>query len=255
MNAIAKLSPSARLIIQDTAPGLPHLSPLVANAVAAVLNPVIGKGMFGGDDPGHRVDPPKLRGDEWQEAQRAADAIDAMLQPVTYPLMLAWLTPINFACRNMQQPDEFSARVSAMTEMLCDLPGAAFTAEARRRMDSNGFFPSAHDIRQAVEPVAVEWIRTRNALRNLHRTKIEPPVDRVVESEEERAVNGEKNRLAIAAMKIQMEERERAARPNAATRPNHISPSQRIAFHRSKGQHAVADAIARANGIRKDPDA
>lgn len=249
MNAIIKRSANSAVIIPESAPRLPHLSPVVAHALTTAIDPVIGRGMAGPDDPGHRLAPVPLQPAEWDEAQRAAEAIDAMLAPVTYPLMFAWLVPVNLACRNPQHADEFSARVTAITEMCGDLPCAAFTIEARRRLDSNGFFPSAHDVRQAVGPAAMDWARKRDALRNLHRAKVETPAERVTESPDERAANAERNRLAIEAMKIQMDERERAARPSGVTRANHLSPAQRIAEYRRLGQHATADAIARANGM------
>lgn len=37
----------------------------------------------------------------------------------------------------------------------------------------------------------------------------------------------------------------------ARIRPVHLTPKQRIAYLRKAGQHATADAIARANGIQE----
>lgn len=254
MNAIAPHAASRSITAPNALPSLPPLTPPVAHALAVALEPVIGRGLFGDEDPGHRVTPPVLRPAEHDEAQRAADAIDAMLAPITAVVLGHWLQPVNLASRNPQDPQAFAIRVHALAEMLGDLPAAALTVQARRFIDSQGFFPSAHDIREAIGPVAQDWTRKRDALRNLHRAKAEAPrrgsPEERAETPDERAVHAENNRLVVEALKAELAAKEHAARSRAAT-PLLVSPQQRIAFHRSKGQHAVADAIARANGIQE----
>lgn len=222
----------------------------VSHALAVALEPVVGRGLAGADDPGVRVTPPVLRPAEYAEAQRVADEIDAMLAPITAPVLSAWLTPVNLASRNPQMPEEFALRVHALAELLGDLPAAAFTVQARRWIASQGFFPSAHDIREAIGPIAKDWTRKRDALRNLHRPKPEAPrrgapEDRA-ETPEERAANAERNRATIEALKEEFASKQRASTP---IKPAHLSPAQRIAAYRAMGQHATADAIARANNL------
>lgn len=67
----------------DKLPALPTLTPPVAHALAVALEPTIGRGRFGEEDSGHRITPPMLRPVEYDEALRAAHAIDAMLAPIT----------------------------------------------------------------------------------------------------------------------------------------------------------------------------
>lgn len=167
MNAIANRS--ASVAIHAIPPPEPHMPPGIAHAVASHLAPVVGRGQFGRDDPGHYVAPPTISEREWKAAQQIAAQFDAMLAPVTREVLAAWLMPVNAASRNPQSPQEFALRVAGIVEMVADLPAAAFTAETRRRLAS-GFFPSHEDVRAAVEPVAATWRRKRDALRALRHT-------------------------------------------------------------------------------------
>jgi Arc/MetJ-type ribon-helix-helix transcriptional regulator len=154
-------------IIDAIPPPEPTLPHAVAHAVAAHLQPVIGAGQFGPDDPGHYVAPPPVSRADWQAAQAAAHQFDRMLAPVSREHLAAWLMPVNAASKNPQSPADFALRVAAIGEMVGDLPAAAFTAETRRALRSEGFFPSHEAVRAAVEPVAATWRRKRAALRNL----------------------------------------------------------------------------------------
>jgi len=241
VNAIA---PRHATSIAATPPAAPRLSSIVNHAMQHALNPVIGRGAYGDDDPGFRPSPPLLAPAEWAEAQRAADALDAMMSPVTPALVAAWLIPVNLASRNPQTPEQFAMRAAAIAEIVGDLPAAAFTAEARRNLGT-GFFPAADDVRNAVGPVAMEWARQRDALRRLHQAEAaQSPrgsAEERAETMEERKAYGALNRATIEAMKDELASKQRKGEP---IKPNHLSPTQRIAAYRAMGQHAVADAIA-----------
>jgi hypothetical protein len=183
MTAVAHRRPAA--IIEAFAPADPPMPRAVAHAVARAIEPVIGRGQNGRDDPGHYVAPQPVSDADWRAAQVAADRFEALLAPMTPDVLGAWLLPVNAASRNPQAPAEFAMRVSGLAEMLGDMPAAAFTSEARRALRT-GFFPSHEDIRAAVAPVAEAWRRKRDALRNLPRIGREAPA-RVMPNDDERA--------------------------------------------------------------------
>ena len=110
MNAIANRS--ASVAIHAIPPPEPHMPPGIAHAVASHLAPVVGRGQFGRDDPGHYVAPPAISEREWKAAQQIAAQFDAMLAPVTREVLAAWLMPVNAASRNPQSPQEFALRVA-----------------------------------------------------------------------------------------------------------------------------------------------
>lgn len=246
MNAIApRIVPK----VPASPPALPPLSRPVAYALSVSLEPHVGRGMFGDKDPGHPVAPPPLCQAEWEEAQRAAEALDELLSPVSPELVVAWLMPINLASKNVQTPDEFHMRATAIAEMVADLPGAAFTVEARRRIGGNGFFPSHAEVRAAVEPVASEWRRRRNALRGLRRARPAPPRAEPIETPEEKAASAEQNRRAVAERIAWGKAQERAELPRGGRlRDAYLSPAQLVEAYRRLGQHAVADEIESRRG-------
>jgi hypothetical protein len=92
--------------------------------------------------------------------------MDVMLAPATAEHIAAWLGPFNAAIRNPQGQADFAIRVKALAMLLDDLPAACFVAETRRLLRVE-FFPSAEDIRRALEPVAQPWRRRRAALDRL----------------------------------------------------------------------------------------
>lgn len=185
MTAIAHRRAGA-VAIHATLPAEPTLPHRVAHALAASIEPVVGRGQHGEDDPGHYVAPPLLSEREWDVAQQAACVYDAMLAPVTVEHLAAWLMPVNAASRNPQSPQDFRLRVEGIAAMVDDLPAAAFTAETRRRL-ATGFFPSHEDVRAAVEPVANQWQRKRDALRGLRKAAVQATAPRPIPSEAERA--------------------------------------------------------------------
>jgi hypothetical protein len=101
---------------------------------------------------GSRPVPPALTGPDRDAAVQAIRAMDGPLSPVTLAQLGDWLAPVNLASRNPQPEREFTARVRGIAAMVDDLPCGAFTAETRRSLP--GFFPSADDVRKAVEPEA-----------------------------------------------------------------------------------------------------
>lgn len=252
MNALVPQSSAAFPAI---APELPRLPPNIHHAVAVALNPVIGKGHSGKDDPGHRTTPPALTLAEWEEAQRLADKIQAMMAPVTMPVLRSWLTSVNLACRNPQTPQQFALRLGHLAAILGDLPAAAFTLEAMRKLDTP-FFPAAHDVRSAVYPIAQEWQRVQSALRRLPRPKVtEGPDGSVVtrtrhESAEERAKHAAQDRATIAEMKARLVQQ--GQRPMRKPKEAHLTATQRVKWYRAAGQMNVAAHIAAANGGVED---
>lgn len=101
---------------------------------------------------------------ERDAALAGAARYDQLLAPVLPATVAAWLAPVNAAVRNPQGAEDFAMRCAGIAELVADLPGAAFTAETRRRLRAD-FFPSADDVRQAVAPEAVRWAARRDALR------------------------------------------------------------------------------------------
>lgn len=205
MNAIAQRRPAPA--IHAIAPAEPSMPPSITHAVSAHLEPVMGRGQFGKDDPGHYVPAPLITEQQWQIAQQIADRFDTMLQPVSNEVLAAWLLPVNHASRNPQSPQDFAMRVAAIAEMVGDLPAAAFTAETRRKL-ATGFFPSHEDVRAAVEPTAEPWIRKRNALRSLRFTGQQRPDTKPTDpAERERIAAGLAALSAELQAKAQVTER------------------------------------------------
>jgi len=95
-------------------------------------------------------------------AEAAARAIHGETSPIDLRAFLAWLEPVNAAVRNPQPREDFAARARGLYQMLDDLPRGAFTADARRALPA--FFPSAADIRSAVEPGANLMLATLRAI-------------------------------------------------------------------------------------------
>jgi hypothetical protein len=159
MTALAARNP-------DTAPAIPQALPAPpvpasvagfaravqihaeARAAFAAASEAEREGMFVGSPPR----PPMLAERERAEAKRAADAAAWQLRPVPPALFRAWLGPVNAAVRNPQGAEDFEVRCAGLHALLDDLPAGCFTVEARRALPA--FFPSADDIRRAVEPGA-----------------------------------------------------------------------------------------------------
>lgn len=242
MTALANRQPAA-VAIHAIAPPDPPMPPAIAHAVAGMLAPVVGRGQFGKDDPGHYVAPAALTEHQWQDAQRIADRFDAMLIPVTRDVIAAWLMPVNVASRNPQAPAEFAMRVAGIAEMVGDLPAAAFTAESRRRL-TTGFFPSHEDVRKAVEPEAEAWVRKRNALRSLRQASAPAPAKPDERTPEEIAAVQAK----AAAFYADMAAADAAKQTIRTAAPRPLSPAALIASYEAIG---TGPALHRAATLRR----
>jgi hypothetical protein len=101
--------------------------------------------------------------DALQDCQRA-------LAPVTRDVLFMWLSPLAQVVRNPIPPAMLAENVRALFALLDDLPVGAFTTETRKRIEGD-WFPSAGEIRRAVEPEAA---RLRDLASVLHEVS-KPP--------------------------------------------------------------------------------
>lgn len=118
---------------------------------------------------------PALIAAERAEAEVALRDLDREAAPVSLDAFRAWLGPVNSAVRNPQGEQDFAVRCLGLFAMLDDLPAGCFTAEARRTLPA--FFPSAADIRAAVEPGAGHLRRARDVLAKALRGDQAEPAD------------------------------------------------------------------------------
>jgi hypothetical protein len=182
------------------------------------------------------------------EAEHAA--LVAALEPAGARVVAAWLAPLLLLVAKAPTGDAARITVRAMADALADLPACCWTPDTLREAARTfKWWPSVAEVAELVQTRSEQLRKERTALsRMLHApTRRGSPEERG-ETALERAAHAEANRMAVEALKAELAGKERAARSRAAT-PLVLSPQQRIAFHRAKGQHAVADAIAKANGL------
>ena len=148
---------SALPLVPAVLPREPHLPDGVAATLDRILDPDRGRRAL--TFAHHRA----MTTVEREAAAAGAARYDQLLAPVLPSTVAAWLAPVNAAVRNPQGADDFAVRCAGIAELVADLPGAAFTAETRRRLRAD-FFPSADDVRQAVAPEAARWRARRDAL-------------------------------------------------------------------------------------------
>jgi hypothetical protein len=227
-------------------PREPVLSPRLAQAVGRELAPVLGRHQHGPDDPGHALPPVRLTPEDVRAAGLAAGAYEALLSPLLFNTLVAWLMPLNLASANPEGPAELRLRAEALFALLADLPDAAFNAETRRRVKT-GFFPSHRDIRDAVEPLAVRWRRCRDALRRL----------RVREAEAERPPLTAEQRAAVAAAVRDLRASLAAAEPVVGKRPGpvracHVSPGMLMTLYEAAAAAGDRAAAARLAALRRE---
>lgn len=191
------------------------------------------------------------------EAEKAHARLDRILAPSDPAVIVQWIAPLAVLLGSKPgtpKGEELRANVQAQAMVLADLPACCWTAENQRSAGRQfQYWPSPKEITDLVIATARPYQEERLALARLLR--IEPrrgsPEERG-ESPEQKAAHAELNRATVAALKLQMEQREREARPSGGkTQPSHISAHQRIADYRRRGQHAVADAIAKHHGIEE----
>jgi hypothetical protein len=201
-----------------------------ARAAFAAASEAERERMFVGSPPR----PPMLAERERAEAQRAADAIAWQLRPVPSALFRAWLGPVNAAVRNPQSAEDFEVRCAGLHALLDDLPAGCFTAEARRALPA--FFPSAEDIRRAVEPGA----RRLRALADALAASLAPvpgptlPEPAASPSPEERAAMLAKARQVAAELRANADAREARDRPAAKAVP--LSDGALLALYEAMGE-------------------
>jgi hypothetical protein len=200
-----------------------------ARAAFAAASEAEREQMFVGSPPR----PPMLAERERAEAKRAADAIAWQLRPVPPALFRAWLGPVNAAVRNPQGAEDFEVRCAGLHALLDDLPAGCFTAEARRALPA--FFPSAEDIRRAVEPGA----RRLRALADALTASLAPvpgptlPGSAAPPSPEERAAMLAQARQVAAELRANADAREAGDRPAAKAVP--LSDGALLALYEAMG--------------------
>lgn len=199
---------------------------------------------------------PVLSERDRSDAEAAAQAIQAQLAPISLAAFRAWLAPVNAAVRNPQEEDEFALRCSGMHMLLDDLPRGAFTAEARRKLPA--FFPSAQDIRDAVEPGGKRLLATQRAIRKALDAKSET-VSRDPMPEERRGARSMDEILAVkakvAAFKAEVEANAPLP-PKPKAQPRYLSDGQLLAQYEilareGATEEARAAAKLRANALRQ----
>lgn len=247
MTALASRRPTSAAV-PATLPKAPDMPPAVSHALACAMQPVIGKGRYGDDDPGFAMAPPALSPQDHAAARQTAEYFDALLaHTVTREHLAAWLLPINAASRNPQSPTDFAFRCDALAALLDDLPAAAFTHETRRRMPT-GFFPSHEDIREIIQPIADDWRRKRDALRGLRQAEPERRPDFEPPTAEQREAMKAKAQETIAFLRNQAAERERSGPRNAKPLP--LAPHHLLAAYEAAAAEGNAAAAFRAQQLR-----
>ncbi|MBS7811194.1 hypothetical protein [Roseococcus pinisoli] len=189
------------------------------------------------------------------EAEKAHARLNAILAPSDPAVIVQWIAPLAALLGSKPgtpKGEELRINVQAMAMVLADLPACCWTAENQRSAGRQfQYWPSPKEITDVVLGTARPFQEERLALARLLR--IEPrrgsPEERA-ETPEEKAAHAELNRATVQALKDAAAQREREATPSGGKLgPNTISAQQRIATYRRLGQHAVADAIARSNGL------
>lgn len=172
---------------------------------------------------------PALSSAELDLVQRAIGDVEERLQPISLALLRLWLGPVNAGVRNPQSEADFAVRCHGLIELLDDLPAGAFTQDARRVLP--GFFPSAADIRQAVEPDA-RRLRTLLAGLEAARRGASPKLREVPEP------RGERSAEALAAVRrtVAAFTAERGAGGRASDLPRVLTGAARRPFKPRTGQ-------------------
>lgn len=225
-------------------PSLPVLQPLaLSQPLAQAIVP------FETPHPEAPPDPPPA----WMmpEIRRAHRKLSDALGPTEPGIIARWIVPLASLVARAPEGDALRVRVQAMAHALTDLPACCFTPETQRQAARTfRFWPSVAEIADLVTPAAHPLRTQRAALQRMMFVKPKPrgnPEERA-ETPEEREAHAERNRAAVAALLAEAEAKEAADR-KAARGPSYLAPQHRIAHFRAIGQHATADAIARAHGL------
>lgn len=184
------------------------------------------------------------------EIRSAHAKLGQALAPSDAATIARWIAPLATLVSRAPEGDALRTRVMAMAHALTDLPTCCWTPETQRQAArSFKFWPSVAEISDLVSPASQPLRMQRAALQRMMFTKpTRGTPEARQETPEERAAHAERNRRAIQEMRDQMAQRESDAKAARIT-PVYLTPSQRIAHMRNAGQHATADAIAKANAL------
>lgn len=226
---------------------LPAIQPLVlSQPLAQAIGP------FETPHPEAPPDPPPA----WMMPEiRAAHAkLGQALGPTDAAIIARWIAPLASMVSRAPEGDTLRVRVQAMAHALTDLPLCCWTPEMQRLAARTfKFWPSVAEIAELVAPAAQPLRQQRAALQRMMFVKPKhqrgSPEERA-ETPEERAAHAERNRAAVEAMRAELADKEARSRA-ARIAPSHLTAGQRVAHFRAMGQHATADAIARAHGIEE----
>lgn len=186
------------------------------------------------------------------EAEAAHRRLNAALEHTDPAIIARWIAPLAVLVARAPQGEDLRVAVRAMASVLNHLPPCCWTPATQREAAMTfKWWPSVAEIADLVRPEADALRRDRAAIANMLRLapKQGTPEQRA-ESPEERAAHAERNCLAVQALADELADKEAKARSRRIT-PSHLTPAERIAHFRAMGQHATADAIARANGIEE----
>jgi hypothetical protein len=181
-------------------------------------------------------------------AQAALPAYEARAQGADAEAWQRFLLPLAMMVRNPPGTDDIRRFAHACAAALQHIPASCLSpANQRAASREFAFWPAAADLAKLLEPDARDIQADVAALRRIAAAPLLAGFRRDVETPEQRAANAEKNRLTVEVLKEEFASRQKAATP---IKPAHIGPEQRIAYHRQRGDHATADASARANGLQ-----
>lgn len=248
--AMVRRSASGAIAIPPTL-ALPPLPPAVAAHITAVATHADALARHRAASPDEReamhvgLAPtvPRLSAGDVAAADRALDALARELAPVPLETLRTWLGPVNAACRNPQSQEDFEVRCFGLHALLDDLPNGAFTADARRALPA--FFPSAEDVRAAVQPGANRLLATKTALAASIAASAKPadtgrqePVTRT--AEEIAAVSAK-----VRAFVAEVSDREAQQRRPAADRPATLSEGALMEHYRRLAENGNKAAAFR----------
>jgi hypothetical protein len=167
--------------------------------------------------------------------------------PLSLGVLTAWLMPLIPAVRNPPSEEEMPAKVVGLATLLDDLPAGAFTAETRKAIEGD-WFPSAGEIRRAVEPEARRLASMADLLREVSRPPAPPrPTVAIPEPVDDRPPPPDLSALA-AKLRVTPEGEptpERIAADKPKVQPQYLS-DQRLVAEYTRALELASDASARA---------
>jgi hypothetical protein len=199
-------------------------------------------------------------------AEAALRGFDGALAAVTPEVLFLWLSPIAQVVRNPVPPSALAENVRALHGLIDDLPAGAFTEETRRALEAD-WFPSAGEIRRAVEPEAKRLQDMADLLRKVTRPPAPPPKPITPPPEESRPFvdplstpEGQAHIAALAAAFSMPKDGdggpERIAGDKPKVKPHYIEGERLAALYEEQAKgardpQAAAALLFRAEQIRK----